>query len=93
MNGITLCYVCHIIKLHTEGDKEFLDRYITMVDRLVPMEAQRVMIGESRVPYKISFTDLVSTRKLLERMVNDTREDAGLGPLATIGNPSHKINP
>lgn len=47
-NGITLCYVCHMFKLHgNQGDKEFLDKYLKEINARVPKERQEEIIVAS----------------------------------------------
>lgn len=44
-NGVGLCYPCHIHKLHgQQGDKMFLDRYISIINELVDAGAQQEII-------------------------------------------------
>lgn len=43
-NGVSLCYVDHILRLHgQQADKAWLERYIQTVDRLIPQADQEAV--------------------------------------------------
>ena len=58
-NGIGLCYVCHIHRLHGQaGDKQFLDKYIEILNQEIPAEEQLNIQQISHQITKFSVSDL-----------------------------------
>lgn len=58
-NGVGLCFYCHKFKLHgSQGDKVFLDRYISVVNDLIPAEEQQNIIDLGNTPAKYSLAEL-----------------------------------
>ena len=58
-NGVGLCYVCHIHRLHgSQGDKQWLDRYITVLNGIIPEEKQQNIIEIGNQINKFSVEDL-----------------------------------
>ena len=58
-NGIGLCFPCHKFKLHgPQGDKVFLDKYIAIVNDVIPAEEQQNIIELGDVPVKYNLTQL-----------------------------------
>jgi len=56
-NGVGLCVGCHIFKLHgQQSDKMWLDKYITILNDLIPADVQQniVDIGHRNNKYEIS---------------------------------------
>jgi len=49
-NGIALCYRCHMIKLHRDSDKDFLDVYMEKVNEKIPQEIQEELRNEAKEP-------------------------------------------
>lgn len=39
-NGVTMCYACHICKLHGSSDKGFLQAYLDALNRFIPKDVQ-----------------------------------------------------
>jgi len=65
-NGVGLCYVCHIHKLHgSQGDKEWLDRYIAALNLLIPADVQQDIMGIGHRANKYSMDDF---RELVKRL-------------------------
>ena len=50
-NGITLCYLDHIVKLHRDADKDFLDLYIEKVNARIPQDTQDDIRGKAKEPW------------------------------------------
>jgi len=67
-NGITLCYTCHMFRLHSyQGcDKEFLDQYMKAVNAKVSADIQKEIIAESRKIRKFSRDELMDMMKTLQ---------------------------
>lgn len=58
-NSVGLCYVCHIHKLHgSSGDKQFLDRYMAILNDLIPADEQQNIIDIGHRVNKFSVQDL-----------------------------------
>jgi hypothetical protein len=58
-NGVGLCYVCHIHKLHgNQGDKLFLDRYMALLNDLIPDDEQQNIIDIGHRVNKYSIGEL-----------------------------------
>ena len=59
LNGIGLCFCCHKFKLHgSQGDKVFLDRYISIVNDLIPADEQLNIIQLGNVPKIYTVSEL-----------------------------------
>lgn len=66
-NGVGLCYVCHRFKLHgSQGDKVFLDKYISIVNDLIPNNEQQNIIELGNTPVIYSVAELEEILKTLE---------------------------
>ena len=71
-NGVTLCFRDHILKLHgQQSDKEWLDRYIAILNEIIPIEKQRNIIEIGHQIAKFSQSDL-------EELVKEFEERLGI---------------
>lgn len=71
-NGITLCYVCHICKLHGSSDKVFLDTYLSRLNDLVPQETQDEIRILSNNTFKLNQANLEEKMEELIELENNT---------------------
>ena len=66
-NGIGLCYCCHIFKLHgPQGDKAWLDRYIKILNDLIPAEVQQKIFEIGHRINKYSIDEMEEILKQLK---------------------------
>lgn len=73
-NGVTLCYSDHICKLHGPqgGDKQFMDRYIAILNDLISADRQQEIIDIGHRINKFSTFDLQNMVKDFEAVKNVT---------------------
>ncbi len=57
-NGITLCFNCHIHKIHGQASQEWLIRYTQKVNALIPIEIQDDIIQIANQPFKKNMANL-----------------------------------
>jgi len=58
-NGVGLCVGCHIFKLHgQQSDKVWLDKYITILNDLIPADVQQNIVDIGHGIAKYSTADL-----------------------------------
>ena len=76
-NGITLCYACHIRKVHTQASVAILDAVKkAAVTHLVATESEIEAIENDRALAKLGVEDLEGIKKYLQDYLNDL--EAGL---------------
>jgi len=82
-NGVALCYRDHMIKLHRDGDAEFLRDYLQKLDARIPYDFQQEMIAaakqgqlerNSNGTLQDEITVLEAVNKSLSRVLADMRE-------------------
>jgi hypothetical protein len=69
-NGIGLCTICHLYKLHgSQGDKQFLDRYLAILNEVVPANEQSNIQQIGHRSNKFDVSQLEEMVKEFESMV------------------------
>ncbi len=65
-NGVGLCVGCHLFKLHgQQSDKMWLDKYITILNDLVPSDMQQVIVDMGHTIKKYDISELEEILKQL----------------------------
>lgn len=63
-NGVLLCPTCHLFKIHHgQADKAWLDRYISILNDLIPSEEQQRI---SDISHRTNKFDIVDLREMAE---------------------------
>lgn len=70
-NGVGLCVGCHLYKLHgNQGDIEFLNKYMAILNDLIPHQEQQniIQVGHSITKYSVS--DMEQMISEFEKILN-----------------------
>lgn len=71
-NGVSLCYRCHLIEIHKNGEKRFFEKYIKILDEKIPKEKQQEIykIAENKEPITLEELQVIneSLKKEFERL-------------------------
>ena len=70
-NGVTLCYRCHLCELHGLADKDFLDKYLSIINDKISMDVQEEIKGIAVKVHKFEVEDLEMLKQSFQRMIND----------------------
>ncbi len=47
LNGVTLCYYCHLCEVHRYSDKQFMDKFFAILDKRVSPAEQAILINKA----------------------------------------------
>lgn len=74
INGICVCFRCHLIEIHKNGDKRFFEKYIKILDEKIPKEKQQEIykIAENKEP--ITLEDLQIINENLKKELQDLQQ-------------------
>lgn len=73
-NGVTLCYYCHLVQIHRNGEKRFFEKYIKILDEKIPKEKQEEIykITENKKP--ITFEELQNINIYLKEYLQKLKD-------------------
>ena len=73
-NGITLCYKCHLIEIHRNGEKRFFEKYIKALDDRVPYFRQQEIyrIAENDAP--VTLEELQDINTYLKNLLQELQD-------------------
>lgn len=73
-NGVTLCYRCHLIEIHKNGEKRFMENYIRILDEKIPKEKQEEIYKLAENKDDITLEDLqninIYLKEYLQKLKN-----------------------
>lgn len=74
INGICVCFHCHLIQIHKNGDKRFFEKYIKILDEKIPKEKQQEIykIAENKEP--ITLEDLQIINENLKKELQNLQQ-------------------
>lgn len=73
-NGVTLCYRCHLIEIHKNGEKRFMENYIRILDEKIPKEKQEEIYKLAENKEDITLEDLQNTNIYLKEYLQKLQD-------------------
>ena len=73
-NGVTLCYRCHLIEIHKNGEKRFMENYIRILDEKIPKEKQDEIYKLAENKEEITLEDLQNTNIRLKEYLQKLKD-------------------
>ena len=73
-NGVTLCYRCHLIEIHKNGEKRFMENYIRILDEKIPKEKQEEIYKLAENKEEITLEDLQNTNIHLKECLQKLKD-------------------
>lgn len=74
-NGVTLCYRCHLIEIHKNGEKRFMENYIRILNEKIPYFRQMEIykIAENKEPVQLE--ELQDINNYLKEQLQKLKEN------------------
>lgn len=73
-NGITLCYICHLIEIHGNATKTILETYLAVLNKMYTKEQQEGVVSRSKERRKLEVEDLQKIVDDLKQSIKDLKE-------------------
>lgn len=75
LNGVCVCYKCHLVQIHRNGEKRFFEKYIKILDEKIPKEKQEEIykISENKDP--VSLEELQNINENLKKELQDLQNN------------------
>lgn len=75
LNGVCVCYKCHLVQIHRNGEKRFFEKYIKILDEKIPKEKQEEIYKISQNKDPVSLEDLQHINENLKKELQDLQNN------------------
>lgn len=74
INGVCVCYRCHLVQIHRNGEKRFFEKYIKILDEKIPKEKQEEVYKISQNKDPVSLEELQNINENLKKELQDLQQ-------------------
>lgn len=75
LNGVCVCYKCHLVQIHRNGEKRFFEKYIKILDEKIPKEKQEEIYKISQNKDPVSLEELQNINENLKKELQDLQNN------------------
>ena len=75
LNGVCVCYKCHLVQIHRNGEKRFFEKYIKILDEKIPKQKQEEIYKISQNKDPVSLEELQNINENLKKELQDLQNN------------------